>query len=77
MGDSAWHKGSRGGLIVQVSLSHWRSHSMTDLADKARRLCNLFFYDKSTFAEIRDFLNGLSEDERRDVVNFQEGVSES
>ena len=50
---------------------------MTDLADKGRRLCNLFFYDKSTFAEIRDFLDGLSEDERRDVVNFQEGVSGS
>ena len=44
---------------------------MTDLADKARRLC------KSTFAEIRDFLNGLYEEERRDVVNFQEGVSGS
>ena len=46
---------------------------MTDLADKARRLWEMFFCARSE----RDFLDGLSEEERRDLVNFHEGVSES
>ena len=46
---------------------------MTDRADKARRLLEMFFCARSE----RDFLDGLSEDERRDLVNFQERVSES
>ena len=43
----------------------------------ARRLLELCRSDENKFDEIRHLLDDLSEDERRQVVNYKDEVSES
>ena len=50
---------------------------MADLREKGRRLYGLCASDENKFDEIRHLLDDLSEDERRDVVNYKDEVSES
>ena len=50
---------------------------MADLREKGRRLYDLCYSDENKFDEIRHLLDDLSEDERRDVVNYKREVSES
>ena len=50
---------------------------MADLEEKGRRLYDLCKNKESKFDEIRHLLDDLSEDERRQVVNCKDNVSES
>ena len=50
---------------------------MSDIKEKGRRLFDLCNSDGNTVGEIRELLDDLSEDERREVVNYKRGVSES
>ena len=50
---------------------------MADIEEKGRRLYDLCVGKKNKFDEIRHLLDDLSEDERRHVVNYRDGVSES
>ena len=49
---------------------------MADILEKGERLCDLC-KNKENIDEIRYLLDDLSEDERRQVVNYRYGVSES
>ena len=50
---------------------------MADLREKGRKLYDLCESKENKFDEIRHLLDDLSEDERRDVVNYKDEVSES
>ena len=51
---------------------------MADLREKGERLYWLCASDENKFDEIRHLLDDLSEDERRDLVNYRDyDVSES
>ena len=69
---SIMSRGNREGVSIQ-------GRDMADIRKKGRRLYDLCKNKENKFDEIRYLLDDLSEDERRDVVNFQvqEGVSES
>ena len=45
---------------------------MADIREKGRRLYDLCASDENKFDEIRHLLDDLSEDERRDVVNYRD-----
>ena len=69
---SIMSRGNREGGYLQ-------GRDMADLREKGRRLYDLCVGKKNKFDEIRHLLDDLSEDERRDVVNYrnEEEVSES
>ena len=50
---------------------------MADIEEKGIRLYDLCVGKKNKFDEIRHLLDDLSEDERRQVVNYKDNVSES
>ena len=50
---------------------------MADIEEKGRRLIGLCDSKKNKFDEIRHLLDDLSEDERRQVVNYEVEVRES
>ena len=50
---------------------------MADLREKGRRLYDLCKNKENKFDEIRHLPDDLSEDERRQVVNYKDEVSES
>ena len=50
---------------------------MADLREMGQRLFDLCRFKENKFDEIRHLLDDLSEDERRQVVNYKREVSES
>ena len=69
--------------IIYPSKSTIQGREMADIWEKGRRLYDLCLnrenkFDKiRQFDEIRHLLDDLSEDERRQVVNYKDNVSES
>ena len=54
-----------------------QGRDMADIREKGWRLYCLCASDENKFDEIRHLLDDLSEDERRQVVNYKDEVSES
>ena len=83
MGGGGWYGGLVWGVggVFGTEQSEGLSiqgRDMADLREKGRRLFDLCESEENKFDEIRHLLDDLSEDERRQVVNYkEEEVSES
>ena len=71
------HRGFNPPRLEGHSKSTIQGRDMADIEEKGRRLYDLCVGKKNKFDEIRHLLDDLSEDERRHVVNYRDGVSES